>query len=172
MSPASRLQMHADSLDMPSVVVVDSKFDAYGALVASARRGRLQLHLRSSGAEALRLNRRITVDAWLVASDLDDMSGHDLVELLKGDASGSPVAMIVDSPDGRRRALDIQAAIEAGADDTLTQPITLGDLERLLGMTVEERAAEFATKGVRRPFATLPVGIGAAVIAVAVLMIG
>lgn len=172
MSPASRLNMEHDELDLPSVVVVDSKFDSYGALVASARRGRMQLHLRSSGSDALRLSRRIHVDAWLVAADLDDMSGHDLVELLKGDASGSPVAMIVDSVDGRRNALDIQAAVEAGADETLARPISLEDLERLLGMTVEERAEEFGTKGSRRSFATLPVGIGAAVIAVAVLMIG
>lgn len=172
MSPYSSLNMEADLTDVPSVVVVDPNFNAYGALVESARRGRLQLHLRSSGGDALRLNQRIHVDAWLVASDLDDMSGHDLVELLKGDATDSPVAMIVDDRDGRRHTLDVQAAIEAGADETLTQPISFLDLERLLGMTVDERAAEFAAKGVRRPFATLPVGIGAAVIAVAVLMIG
>jgi len=172
MSPASRLQMHdADTLELPSVVVVDSKFDSYAALAASARRGRIQLHLRSSGAEAIRLGRRINVDVWLVAADLDDMSGHDLVELLQGDASGSPVAMIVDSPDGRRNALDIQAAVEAGADETLSRPISLADLERLIGMPTEDRAREFGGGG-RKPFVTLPVGIGAAVIAIAVLMIG
>jgi hypothetical protein len=51
------------------------------------------------------------------------------------------------------------------------QPISLADLERLLGLPSEERAREFGSNG-SKPFVTLPVGIGAAVIAIAVLMIG
>jgi hypothetical protein len=80
--------------------------------------------------------------------------------------------MVIDEADGRRRALAEQAAVEAGADGTVSHPISLLDLERLLGMTTEERAREFATTGGRRPYVTLPVGVGAAVIAVAVLMMG
>lgn len=172
MSPATPFHLAHQSSDVPSVVVVDPRFDAYTSLAASARSGRLDLHLRSSGAEALRLNARIHVDAWLVAADLDDMSGHDLVELLEGNASGAPVAMVIDEADGRRRTLAEQAASEAGADEAMSHPISLIDLERLLALTTEERAREFAAQGVRRPYVTLPVGIGAAMIAVAVLMVG
>lgn len=99
------------------------------------------------------------------------MSGHDLVELLKGDAREAPVAMVVDSARGRRYAVDAVTASEAGADAALSHPISLADLERLLGMPTEERAREFGSDGLK-PFVTLPVGIGAAVIAIAVLMIG
>lgn len=171
MSPST--PFHSASSDVPSVVVVDPRFDAYKSLAASARQGRIDLHLRSSGAEALRLGGRMAVDAWIVASDLEDMSGHDLVELLQAQAGGSPVAMVIDDLDGRRRALAEQAAGEAGADEILNHPISLLDLERLLGLTTAERAREFVgTTAGRRQYVTLPVGVGAAVIAVAVLMMG
>lgn len=170
MSPATPFDSFAGTV--PSVVVVDPQFEAYATLAASARLGRMQLHFRSGGNDALRLSRRIHVDAWIVAAELDDMSGHDLVELLKGEADGAPVAMVVDSGAGRRRAIESTTAVEAGADVTLSHPISLADLERLLGMPSEEWALEFPSQGRAKPFITVPVGIGAAVIAIAVLMIG
>lgn len=166
MSPTAPFDTQAGSL--PSVVVVDPQFNAYATLAASARLGKLQLHLRSSGGDAIRLSRRIHVDAWIVAAELDDMSGHDLVELLQGEATEAPVAMVVDAARSRRKAVE---AVEAGADVALSHPISLADLERLLGMPSEDRAREFGSHGIR-PYVTLPVGIGAAVIAIAVLMIG
>lgn len=166
MSPATPFDAQAGSL--PSVVVVDPQFNAYATLAASARLGKLQLHLRSSGGDAIRLSRRIHVDAWIVAAELDDMSGLDLVELLQGEATDAPVAMVVDAARGRLTAVE---AAEAGADVALSHPISLADLERLLGMPSEDRAREFGSQGIR-PYVTLPVGIGAAVIAIAVLMIG
>jgi DNA-binding response OmpR family regulator len=170
MSPTAPVR--STSSDVPSVVVVDPRFDAYKALAASARQGRIDLHLRSSGFEALRLGDRVEVDAWIVAADLDDMSGHDLVELLQSQAGGSPVAMVIDDADGRRRVLAEQAATEAGADEVLSHPISLLDLERLLGLTAEERAREFVGQPGRRQYVTLPVGVGAAAIAMVVLMMG
>ena len=169
MSPTAPFDAHAGNV--PSVVVVDPQFNAYATLAASARLGNMQLHLRSSGADAIRLSRRIDVDAWIVAAELDDMSGHDLVELLKSECSDIPVAMVVDAARGRRNAVESAAATEAGADVALSHPISLADLERLLGLPSEERAREFGSNG-SKPFVTLPVGIGAAVIAIAVLMIG
>jgi len=79
--------------------------------------------------------------------------------------------MVVDAARGRRNAVDTAAATEAGADVALSHPISLADLERLLGLPSEDLAREFGSNG-SKPFVTLPVGIGAAVIAIAVLMIG
>jgi CheY-like chemotaxis protein len=169
MSPAAPFDAHAGNL--PSVVVVDPEFSSYATLAASARLGNLQLHLRSAGTDAIRLSRRIHVDAWIVAAELDDMSGHDLVELLKSECSDIPVAMVVDAARGRRNTVDTAAATEVGADVALSHPISLADLERLLGLPSEDLAREFGSNG-SKPFVTLPVGIGAAVIAIAVLMIG
>jgi CheY-like chemotaxis protein len=164
----------------PSVVVVDPQFDAYKPLADSARRGRLSLHLRSSGADAIKLARRLRVDAWLIAADLDDMSGHDLVELLQAEftehvgAAKPKLAMVHVADSGSRQlALAGQEAVAAGADSVLSHPITFADLERLLGLPVEERSKVIPLADVTsRAFVTLPVGLGAAVVAVAVLMLG
>lgn len=172
------MSLHAafDPASVPSVIVVDPRFDAYGPLAAAAREGRLTLHLRASGAEAMRLARRLRVDAWLVAEDLDDMSGHDFVELLgslAADDRGSRVAM-VGSSDGEppaRAAIAAAAAREAGADTFLSQPIDLADLANLLASPAEERAAALAAPAASG-FLTVKVGLGAAMIAVAVLMMG
>jgi CheY-like chemotaxis protein len=163
---------------VPSVVVVDPRFDAYKQLAASARLGRIGLHCRSSGADAIKLSRRLRVDAWLIAPDLDDMSGHDLVQLLRdqhdgADANTAKVAIVSGSGTaGRQKTLAERDAIEAGADALIQHPITLRDLERLIGLPVEERSKVFADTGAARAFITLPVGVGAAVVAIAVLMLG
>lgn len=156
----------------PSVVVVDPRFEAYKSLADSARLGRMMLHFRSSGSDALKLSRRMPVDAWLIAPELDDMSGHDLVHLLQGQAGDTPIA-IVDATraNGLLRPGVEQESASAGVE-VLSHPITLADLERLLGMPSEERSKVFTTGGASKAFVSLPVGIGAAAIAIAILMIG
>jgi len=151
---------------MPSVVVVDPQFDAYKDLAASARSGRIGLHFRSSGAQALKLARNLEIDAWIVAAELDDMSGHDFVELLGSLRGESKVAMVGSGLAASR------AAAEVGADLTMSQPITVGDLEMLLGLSVEERSRQLVARGFSGSWAALPVSVGAAVVAFAVLMIG
>ena len=162
---------------VPSVVVVDPRFDAYKQLSASARLGRIGLHCRSSGADAIKLARRLRVDAWLIASDLDDMSGHDLVQLLKdrhegAEADAAKVAIVAAAgTTGRQKTLAEREALDAGADALIQHPMTLRDLERLIGLPVEERSKVFADTGATRAFVTLPVGVGAAFVAIAVLML-
>lgn len=156
---------------LPSVVVVDPMFDAYVALAASARMGRLDLHMRSSGAAAIKLAGKMPVDAWLIAPELDDMSGQDFVGLLESRRADAKIAMVdVESEGSRHRVLAEQAAREAGVDVVLSKPITVADLEELLGLPLEERRRRVAATG--RSWAALPVSVGAAVIAIAVLMIG
>lgn len=150
----------------PNVVVVDPQFDAYRELATSARVGRIGLHFRSSGAQAIKLARHLEVDAWLVATELDDMSGHDFVELLGAVRGDAKVAMI-----GAGLAAT-RSAEEVGADVVMTQPITVADLEDLLGLPAEERSRRLAAKGFSGSWAALPVSVGAAVVALAVLMIG
>jgi CheY-like chemotaxis protein len=171
MSPAAPFSPRDGLGHLSSVVVVDPRFNAYSALAESARQGKLSLHIRSSGSDAIKLGRRLHVDAWLVAAELDDMSGQDLVELLRADSSGAQVAMVMEDTDGRRHAIACGEATEVGAD-SISHPISLADLERLLGMPSEERARVFGRQGFSRSFVTLPVGVGAAMIAIAVLMMG
>jgi CheY-like chemotaxis protein len=149
----------------PNVVVVDPQFDAYKDLAASARLGRIGLHFRSSGAQAIKLARRLEIDAWLVAAELDDMSGRDFADLLGALRGDSKVAMVGPFAGDR-------AAHEATVDMVLDQPITMTDLEELLGLPAPERSRRLAAKGFAGSWAALPVSVGAAVVAIAVLMIG
>lgn len=174
---------NASSSEIPSVVVVDPAFDSYKPLASSARAGKLTLHFRSAGADALKLAKRHPVDAWLIATNLDDMSGFDFIELLRaqyqlraqydaersasGMAGPKCVAMV-----GDRSGDPTQwQALEAGADHTVTKPITFRDLERILGMSPEERQVSLPQDHAARSFLTLPIGVGAAVVAIAVVML-
>lgn len=164
---------------VPSVVVVDPRFDAYKPLAASARLGKITLHFRAGGAEALKLAKRLRVNAWLIAPELDDMTGHDLLRLLQeqcaaaGRQGDAKMALVeATAPGGRQWSLAADEARSAGADVVLSQPITLGDLELLLGLPSKERARLVAAAGRGSAYVTLPVGVGAAVIAIAMLMLG
>lgn len=164
----------SDEVAVPSVLVVDPRFDAYRALAASARRGRIGLHFRSSGADAIKLARKIQIDAWLIATELDDMSGHDLVGLLESRRGLTKVAMVDSAAPGtRQRAMAEQDARESGVDAVISKPITVTDLEELLGLPLEERTRRLSSRGITgSSWAALPVSVGAAVVAIAVLMIG
>lgn len=157
------------SVVVPSVVVIDPRFDAYRPLVAAARAGRLDLHLRARGQEGLALARRLHVDAWLVAAELDDMAGDDFVALLDAlpGRRGEQAVAVVDTAPAAGEPSHL------GAGPVLEHPISMADLEHILRLPAEERVSRLpAGVAVRRGVVTLPVGIGAAVVALAVLMMG
>jgi PleD family two-component response regulator len=70
------------SVGIQEIVVVDSNPDRYGELVQAAQAGEAGLHFCVDGRSAVRLARRFRADIWLVAADLPDMSGYDLLEML------------------------------------------------------------------------------------------
>ena len=180
---------------VPNVVVVDPRFDAYKSLAASARLGKLNLHFRSSGADAIKLSRKQPVDAWLIATDLDDMSGHDLVELLRSFNRSFNVGQEVGQAD-EAQAQDSQpvsqpackiavvqpattpsnGVLELGTElSVLTPPITFQDLEALLGMKAGKQQSLLVaprTDGKKtRSFFEVPVAVGAAIISVVVMIV-
>jgi CheY-like chemotaxis protein len=168
----------AKAIHAPSVVVVDPRFEAYHELVESARSGRIGLHLRSSGAEGLKLAKKHAVDAWLVAADLDDMSGLDFVELLRNQLEAGKTT---DTEGGQQRVAIVSEvpgrpghweATEHGADRSMLKPISMADLESFLEMTPAEREMILPGRDLARSILTLPVSMGAAVVALAVVMLG
>lgn len=64
------------------IVVVDATPDRYADFVQAAQAGEVGLHFCVDGRSAVRLARRFRADVWLVASELPDMSGFDLLEML------------------------------------------------------------------------------------------
>jgi len=184
LNTASRNQL--DGPWVPNVVVVDPRFDAYKSLAASARLGKLNLHFRSSGADAIKLSRKQPVDAWLIATDLDDMSGHDLVELLrssnvgKADEAQALVSQKVSQPACKIAVVQpattpSNGVLELGAELVLTPPITFQDLETLLGMkAVKQQSLLVAprTDGKKaRSFFEVSVAVGATIISLVVMIV-
>ena len=126
----------------------------------------------------MKLARRLRVDAWLIAPELDDMSGHDLVPLLQSQLAAqgrgdTKLAVIEAAPPGSRQwGIAAGDARVSGADSLLSRPIAFRDLEALLGLPTAERAerAEIVPAGgPARAVFTLPMGVGSAAIAIALL---
>jgi len=100
------------------------------------------------------------------------MSGHDFLELLQSRLGDSKVAIVEAAVNaGRRRNIAEREAAESGADSLLSTPITFRDLELLLGL-VGNNQPLLSSPQVSRVFAALPVSVGVAVMAIAVLMMG
>jgi DNA-binding response OmpR family regulator len=64
------------------IVIVDATCDRYADFVEAAQAGDVGLHFCVDGRSAIRLSRRFRADAWLVGTDLPDMSGFDLLSML------------------------------------------------------------------------------------------
>lgn len=125
------------------IVVVDSMCEQYGDFVHAARAGEVGLHFCVDGRSAVRLARRFRADVWLVATDLPDMSGFDLLEMLSphvlqgsvdpllagsrislnrvGRGMRSGIFMVSDA----YRLEDEQRALASGVAGYLVRPITL-----------------------------------------------
>lgn len=85
------------------IVIVDSTCDRYPDFVEAAQAGEVGLHFCVDGRSAIRLSRRFRADAWLVASDLPDMSGFDLLSMLSPNVLQGDVDPLME---GSRVSLD------------------------------------------------------------------
>jgi DNA-binding response OmpR family regulator len=128
------------------IVIVDAECSRYGEVVAAARQGAVGVHVCVDGRSAVRLSRQFRADAWVVAAELPDMSGIDLIGLLarhvqQADVdplrSGSRISLghldrirrpaiylLGDS----YRAEDEQRALAAGVSAYLVRPFDLDTL--------------------------------------------
>jgi PleD family two-component response regulator len=128
---------------MLEIVVVDSGCDQYGDFVQAAQESAFGLHFCVDGRSAVRLARRFRADVWLIANDLPDMSGFDLVDMLGphvlqgsvdplkggarisldrlGQGMRSGIFIVADS----YRLEDEQRALAAGVAGYLVRPMTL-----------------------------------------------
>jgi DNA-binding response OmpR family regulator len=140
---------HALGLGLPlsaaidEIVIVDSVCDRYGDFVHAAQAGEVGVHFCVDGRSALQLSRRFRADTWLIAAELPDMSGFDLLDLLSPHVlqadvdpllGGSRVSL--DRVDQRVRSRifmvsdsyrleDEQRALASGVAGYLVRPFTL-----------------------------------------------
>ncbi len=131
------------SVGINEIVIVDGKCDRYADFVQAAQAGEVGVHFCVDGRSAVRLSRRFRADAWLVASELPDMSGFDLLEMLSPHVlqggvdpllSGSRISLdnighgmrsgiFIVSDDYRLE--EEQRALTSGVAGYLVRPITL-----------------------------------------------
>jgi PleD family two-component response regulator len=125
------------------IVIVDSVCDQYSDFVQAAQEGSVGLHFCVDGRSAVRLARRFRADVWMIAADLPDMAGFDLVEMLLphvlqgsvdplmggsrislnrvGQGMRSGIFIVSDT----YRLEDEQRALAAGVAGYLVRPVTL-----------------------------------------------
>lgn len=143
------------ALGIREVVVVDGNCDRYADLVQAAQAGEVGLHFCVDGQSAMRLARRFRADVWLVASDLPDMSGFDLLEMLSPhvlqggvDPLRSGAAVSLDRiGHGMRSGIfvisdsysveDEQRALISGVAGYLVRPVTIAMIRALRQPAVE-----------------------------------
>ena len=142
------------SAGINEIVIVDATCERYGDFVQAAQSGEVGVHFCVDGRSAVRLSRRFRADAWLVASELPDMSGFDLLDMLslhvmQGDVdpllSGSRISLDRVGHGMRSgifivsdtyRLEDEQRALASGVAGYLVRPITL-DVIRASRMPIE-----------------------------------
>jgi DNA-binding response OmpR family regulator len=131
------------SIGINEIVIVDATCERYGDFVLAAQAGEVGVHFCVDGRSAVRLSCRFRADAWLVAAELPDMSGFDLVDMLsphvlQGDVnpllSGSRISLDRVGH-GMRSGIfivsdrycleDEQRALASGVAGYLVRPITL-----------------------------------------------
>jgi len=153
MNPAGATSLRA--LGIREVVVVDGNCDRYADFVQAAQAGEVGLHFCVDGQSAMRLARRFRADVWLVASDLPDMSGLDLLEMLSPhvlqggvDPLRSGAAVSLDRiGHGMRSGIfvisdsysveDEQRALMSGVAGYLVRPVTVDMIRALRQPAVE-----------------------------------
>lgn len=131
------------ALGINEVVIIDPACDRYGDFVRAAQVGDVGLHFCCDGRSAVRMARRFRADVWLVSSELQDMSGFDLLEMLSphvvhgdvdpmlagarislgriGEVTRSAVFIVGDE----YRLEEEQRALASGIAGYLVRPVTL-----------------------------------------------
>jgi DNA-binding response OmpR family regulator len=79
------------------VVVVDPRHSDYAHLWDSAKSSDLSLRLLTTGRAALRAARELNPDLWIINTELPDMDGTDLFEMLSDQLDHVPVVLVANS---------------------------------------------------------------------------
>jgi len=142
------------------IVIVDATCERYGDFVAAAQEGQVGLHFCVDGRSAIRLSRRFRADAWLVSTDLPDMSGFDLLSMLAPNVLQGDVDPLMEGSrvslervgEGMRTGIflvtdrysleDEQRSLASGVAGYLVRPVTLDVIRasRSPNVTVKEIA--------------------------------
>ena len=105
--------------NLPQVFVVDANVNDYRNLVESMTDGGYRMEVCPSGRAALRKDPTNPPELWVVNMNLPDMSGPDLLSMLRWRYPGVPICLVSDD----YRVEDEISARCSGAEIYLCKPI-------------------------------------------------
>ena len=111
------------------VVVVDPRLEDYTHLITSSGGATIRLTTTSHGCDALRLAPSFPDAAWLVSSELPDMSGLELLEMLRS-LQPNQTTLLVDNEHCPVRELE---ALRLDATGYVCKPVLSEWLDQLQG---------------------------------------
>jgi DNA-binding response OmpR family regulator len=117
------------------IVVTDARPKDYRDLSLLAGEYGWHVHFLTSGRAAIQFARPNCADLWMVNVCLPEMSGFDLLEILRDRAAGAPVFLVADHYDSEeeRRACGCGAALYLCKDSNRSI-----DCKRLLELLIAE----------------------------------
>ncbi|HEY6297490.1 MAG TPA: response regulator [Streptosporangiaceae bacterium] len=160
---------------MTRVLVVDDEPQILRALRINLRVREYEVHVASTGAEALQMASRYPPDLVILDLGLPDLDGVEVIQGLRG-WTKAPIIVL----SGRADSMDKVEALDAGADDYITKPFGVEELlarmraavrrtgaaEDLpkvrLGQLVVDLAAKRVTRQAAVPAGAGPTGCGPA----------
>ena len=101
------------------IVVVDPKQSDYDCLLPVAAAGSCEIRFFATGRTALRQRREMRGDLVIVNVELPDLSGFDLVEMLRPFPKGAAVFLVAD----RYAVEDEVRALRLGVSSYLCKPL-------------------------------------------------
>jgi DNA-binding response OmpR family regulator len=113
------IAMIARATNQPQVFVVDANEDDYRELVSDMNQDGYRLEVCTSGRAALRRDPANPPELWVVNMNLPDMSGPDLLSMLRWRYPGVPICLVSDD----YRAEDEISARCSGAELYVCKPV-------------------------------------------------
>ncbi len=129
---------------MTRVLGVDDEPQILRALRINLRVRDYEVHVASTGAEALELAGRYPPDLVILDLGLPDLDGVEVIGGLRG-WTDAPIIVL----SGRADSMDKVEALDAGADDYVTKPFGMDELLARMRAVARRSAAEAADPVVR-----------------------
>ena len=109
------------------ILIADDEIDFVDVLKERLGRQGVEIDTAYDGAEAVKLLKRNRYDAVFVDHNMPELTGLEIIKYMRSNGIVSKVAMIT-----AYEEMDSLLARHVGADEYLTKPVKLEDVERLV----------------------------------------